>query len=147
MKAYAAWVGPDNRLRLRKATLSTDGVANVRRGPQSVKVDPQRSFTYRGKTCFFVPGDRGEAIDVWGKSRETMTSEGLNELINNNYAAQVLTELNRGRLGQHVRDWLLIGAIAVLLLIQIWAFNETKDAINDVARIITERFPSQVAPT
>jgi hypothetical protein len=141
IKAYCAWIGPDNRLRMKKARVNEDGIANVRRGPKGVKVTPLRTFSYKRRPCFAVVGNSGESLDVHGlKTESIVTSTELDELANNNYADQLMSELGRST-GDTVRDWLVVGAVALVLVLNIYSFNETKDALGAIAQMIAERIP------
>ena len=146
IKAYCAWIGPDNRLRMKKARVNEDGIAAVRHGPKGVKVIPLRTFSYKKRPCFAVVGNSGESLDVHGlKTESVVTSTELDELANNNYADQLMSELGRDQ-GAKVRDWLVIGAVALVLVLNIYSFNETKDGVAAVAQMIAERFPLPSAP-
>lgn len=147
IKAYCAWIGPDNRLRLKKARVNEDGIANVRRGPKGVKVTPLRTFSYKRRPCFAVVGNSGESLDVHGlKTESIVTSTELDELANNNYADQLMSELGKSNAAT-VRDWLVIGAVALVLVLNIYSFNETKDALAQIGQLIVDRLPSGGAPS
>ena len=142
IKGYCAWIGADRKLRIRKAAIDSEGNATVKNGPKAVRVDVHRTFGWKRKTAFMVVGSSAQCIDVFGlRSDSIITATEYAEAVGNNYAEQAMSELGKTPY-QTVRDWLVIGCIALVLVLTIYSFNETKDALHELGRIMLERFPA-----
>lgn len=106
-------------------------MARVKRGPKAIKVQADRCKPYKKRIIFFVRGTSAECLPLQEGANATLTSTELDEMANNNYGTQFFQELNRDN-KTSVRDWLVIGLLGFLVILQFYSFNELNGGIEQL---------------